>query len=458
MMNQYFGWLYNVLGVPFERLSLLCLADPVLLEAFAAFCRERQAPTRAKYVAQIASTLVIGTSRKFATHGIGGFLRQQARTYYPILTADDGMLADPAIRRLYCRDLSIRDCGQSPRELIEEILLQQTGAMNLDEVAEERGRRVRERDLFETWCEHAWGRLNRLASTPVSDAERPAGYPSPLERVNAVIDATPERRRRPITVIREILDGLKADIFKMPRGNQQRIERECDYLTVAFAAAVPVREETARHVRLHPDLLPRHAVEKLPANYEPSLIKCENGSYWYREHRQYFKTRKAMKKNTYEIPVPSWMTPILDYYIWHVRPQTHGGQAGSPYLHVRVRRGGSSTRDFCAPVKSGLLAVRMAKTTQRYVVGADLEGGESPLGEGLRYHWVRHLVATDLLRAYPGALNHVAHVLNDRLETVTAAYDGTVPADGYRFADECQAPIMRDEAPFDTEADVAPAA
>jgi hypothetical protein len=66
----------------------------------------------------------------------------------------------------------------------------------------------------------------------------------------------------------------------------------------------------------------------------------------------------------------------------------------------------------------------------------------TPLGEPMRYHWIRHLVATDLLATSPEALAFVAHVLNISLEMVRRTYDRSKPADAMRFAGRHQAAVM----------------
>jgi len=83
----------------------------------------------------------------------------------------------------------------------------------------------------------------------------------------------------------------------------------------------------------------------------------------------------------------------------------------------------------------------------------DLDLGESL---ELRLHWIRHVVATAFLKAYPGAYDLCARLLNDAEETIRRVYGHLDNRDGFRLynasADAMFKSICRGKAAANSEA------
>jgi hypothetical protein len=105
---------------------------------------------------------------------------------------------------------------------------------------------------------------------------------------------------------------------------------------------------------------------------------------------------------------------------------------------------GVSAEQLRTPVAERRLGSRMHAITTKYLVGgtAMTVDDVTPLGEPMRYHWVRHPVATDLLATSPEALAFVAHVLNISLEMVRRTYDRLKLSVAMRFAGRHQGAEM----------------
>lgn len=115
----------------------------------------------------------------------------------------------------------------------------------------------------------------------------------------------------------------------------------------------------------------------------------------------HLKNGDSKRGKNYDVKVADWVAPRLSEYIEEYRERLLNGR-DSPYLFVS----GTSVR-----VWEGL-GPTVQKITRIYIPG-------SP---GFGPHALRHLVATDWLRRYPGDFLTVAELLNDRLETVLANY------------------------------------
>jgi len=430
-MEGFFGYLYNHFGIPIEQMTLAMLGDAALVEDFARFTAERGAPTRGRVIAQDGASLMTGPPKRNPDLGVVGYIRQQVRRYFSrISDPEHGYLSIPAIRQLHARESGL-DYDPSPRDIIEEAFLEEKGVASIEEYKENHGK-VGESDLFSVWCERQHRRLWALAETPVASQERPRGYATPIQRITDVIESTPERRKRPIKIVFDMLEEMQEDIKKIPSSQPTlKMQWEVNRFTLAFAAALPVRAGTMVHVRLHPDLLPDFVRSQLPKYYTPSLWK-ENGRYNYCEHVDYFKNRRSLKSKGYDyykVPLPNWVTPFIDHYLEFVRPFTPGAQGGSPYVHVRAKVTRQDPEDFAKPIQEKELGRRGSRIARTYLFKTKLDGYREPLGDGLAYHWIRHLLATDIIKRNTFALNLVAHVLCEDIESVRKAYDATTSAD-----------------------------
>ena len=444
-IDGFVGWLVQELGVPLDRLRLPMLGDAVLAEAFAVFLHTRESYEAARIWMRVARGFMLGVPRTQPKLGVAGYVRQQRRQFFSDIAGDgtgdaEGYLAIPCVRALYARDIGFPDRGQNAADVLAEVYCAEHDLDDLENVGA--------RALWETWCESNEARVLRFSE---QQTPRKRGSRTPQQKVDALIAATPERRERPIRVLYDLLDGIGQDIarYQQAAGTQKRVlELECNRTLAAFAGGLPLREMTARHVKLHPELMTEEGRRHLPNDYQWNLWKVDDGRYWYAADADIFKTREAMKRQNvvdYKVEVSDWVTPFLDRYFEVVRGQTVGARAGSPYMWCALANPYQySAEQLRQPVSDRCLGERMQGLMKRYLLaGAAVpERAVTPLGESMRYHWVRHLVATDLLATSPEALAFVAHVLNISLEMVRRTYDRSKPADAVRFAGRHQDAVM----------------
>jgi hypothetical protein len=444
-IDGFVGWLVQELGVPLERLRLPMLGDAVLAEAYAAFLHARESYQAAQIWMRVARSFMLGVPQTQPKLGVAGYVRQQRRQFYGDVAGSgagdaEGYLAIPGVRALYVRDIGFPDRQQTAAEVLAEVYCAEHDLDDLENVGS--------KALWDTWCESNEARVLRFSE---QQPLRKRGSRTPQQKVDALIAATPERRERPIRVLYDLLDGIGQDIerYAQSAGTQKRVlELECNRTLAAFAGGLPLREMTARHVKLHPDLMTEEGRAHLPTGYQWNLWKAEDGRYWYSADADMFKTREAMKRQNvfdYTVQLPDWVTPFLDRYFERMRGQTIGARAGSPYMWCAlVNPHHASAEQLRRPVSERCLGERMQGLMKRYLLsGATVpETAVTPLGESMRYHWVRHLVATDLLATSPEALAFVAHVLNISLEMVRRTYDRSKPADAVRFAGRHQDAVM----------------
>lgn len=113
------------------------------------------------------------------------------------------------------------------------------------------------------------------------------------------------------------------------------------------------------------------------------------------------KNGDSNRGRNYDVKVAAWLNSRLSEYLEEYRNTLLKG-GHSPYLFV-----GDEAEKLW-----GGLGSTVRHITRRYIPG-------SP---GFGPHALRHLVATDWLRRFPGDFLTVAELLNDRLETVLASY------------------------------------
>ncbi|QTQ37531.1 Putative integrase [Aromatoleum petrolei] len=113
------------------------------------------------------------------------------------------------------------------------------------------------------------------------------------------------------------------------------------------------------------------------------------------------KNGDSNRGRNYDVKVADWLNSRLSEYLEEYRDTLlNGGR--SRYLFI-----GDETEKLWEG-----LGTTVRNITRRYIPG-------SP---GFGPHALRHLVATDWLRRFPGDFLTVAELLNDRLETVLASY------------------------------------
>lgn len=113
-----------------------------------------------------------------------------------------------------------------------------------------------------------------------------------------------------------------------------------------------------------------------------------------------FKNRKRVGGEAYDVPVASWLAPLLRDYVQLFRPVLCKGR-DSGYLFV------TQSGD-----KYPTLSEHVAELTKRHIPGCS----------GFAMHAFRHLVATDWLTKHHNDFLTVAELLNDTIEVVMKNY------------------------------------
>jgi len=419
-LNLFFGFVHNILGVPLEKLTLAMAGDYVLLRKYDDFLKRRGSRQGA---GRTMPDICLGFIRPKSDRGRGnaeGFVRQQRWIYGPRIYGDGGYLECGPVRSLYAETFGFPDDGRSGRDVLLAMMCARHDMDDVDKLRESLG--DDDRTIFRDWCDYNFEKILDFQRNFERNATKEVGS---KELVDQIVNASPERRERPIRVARDLILHILSERDRYAAGRATDTH-DYDLALVAFLASIPLREFTLRNLRIHPDLVDPVSRENLPANYTPSFLFVEGG-YLLSEHRDYFKNRDGLKKRDilyFRMPVADWSVPFLRDYIDNVRPKMRAAQAGSPYLFPPL------SRDRTEPAHRGTLAGRIREHTTRL------------FGVTMGVHWFRHLVATDILATHPEALHFVADVLQDDLETVRALYDASRPADAGRFAHRHQETVM----------------
>lgn len=153
-----------------------------------------------------------------------------------------------------------------------------------------------------------------------------------------------------------------------------------------------------------------------------NLYKSE-GVWHYRALSEEFKNGPG----DYDVKLPPYVGIAIDQYLEQGRPHLLG--ADTEYLFRPAKCGpqttttdatGTELPEWASLWTSDAISIRVRLITR------GLRNGLPGFGP----HAIRHIVATDYLKRYPGAYKLVAHLLNDTLETVIKEYGHVSPQDG----------------------------
>lgn len=419
VLSSFFGFLHTKLGVPVDEMTLPMVADTILLTEYDRFLRGRGNSGLSEFSIILAQIMV-----RASTHA-PGFVRQQRHRFGPAIYGDMGYLRLHSVRAAYARVFS--GCAEevNARNVADALVCAIHDSDHVAAIPEG----VHDRMRHEAWCDWHGRTLDDWASALTSDdheddEDDENDQARSLRRVQALIAEKTDGR--PLNVIKILLDGLEERRSCYPDGHKDA--QKIDYIMAVIAfeiGCLPLRTWTLRRVRVHPALVHEDARALLPSNVTPSLFPSDDGGFTYCEHRGYFKNRQALARRNVQyvrMHMASWAVPYLRRYLRNVRPNIQGAQRGNPYLFP------GNSRD--KPLAPGNIPDRIARYT------GDIFGWR------MRVHWMRHLVATDILTTHPDALHFVAEMLQDDLETVRKIYDHTRMEDVGAYAHRHQEDVM----------------
>lgn len=131
-----------------------------------------------------------------------------------------------------------------------------------------------------------------------------------------------------------------------------------------------------------------------------NVYQSSNGRWRVRISGGGFKNRSRVGGQVYDVPVASWLEPMLSDYVKYFRP-------------VLIKE---KTADYlfltCFGNRLDTLSNQVSRITKRFIPGCP----------GFRPHAFRHLVATDWLMKHPNDFLTVAELLNDTIEVVMKNY------------------------------------
>jgi hypothetical protein len=131
-----------------------------------------------------------------------------------------------------------------------------------------------------------------------------------------------------------------------------------------------------------------------------NVYQSGNGRWRIRLGGGGFKNRGRVGGQIYDVPVASWLEPLLSDYVKYFRPTLmNGKQVENLFL-------------TCFGNRLITLSSQVARLTKRFIPGC----------AGFRPHAFRHLVATDWLTKHPNDFLTVAELLNDTIDVVMKNY------------------------------------
>lgn len=206
---------------------------------------------------------------------------------------------------------------------------------------------------------------------------------SPQEPIAALLDSG-----EPLKPLLEAINRIDMAAAKCRPGSKAEALHKRNALLLAFLVSNPLRQRTIASLTWFP-----FGGGSLRGSSETGWRIALGGLQQ--------KNGSSKRGRNYDVKVADWVKPRLEAYLEEYRETLLEGKQ-SNYLFVSSRKEGI-WRDITKTV---------IKLTRKYIPGCP----------GFGPHAVRHLVATDWLRRYPGEFLTVAELLNDRLETVLAEY------------------------------------
>lgn len=131
-----------------------------------------------------------------------------------------------------------------------------------------------------------------------------------------------------------------------------------------------------------------------------NVYQSSNGRWRIRISGGKFKNRGRVGGQVYDVPVASWLEPLLSDYVKYFRPALVKGTS-EDYFFLS-----------CFGKRLNTLSEQVGRLTKRFIPGCP----------GFRPHAFRHLVATDWLTKHPNDFLTVAELLNDTIEVVMKNY------------------------------------
>lgn len=138
------------------------------------------------------------------------------------------------------------------------------------------------------------------------------------------------------------------------------------------------------------------------ADNSGNVYKSGAGNWRVRIPGEKFKNRWRTTGTTYDVALPTWLTPLIDDYVRDFRPRLVADNADVGYFFPSSKTGG----------KISSLGKLVFSLTRRLI----------PQCGGISSHAFRSLVATYWLKLHPEDYLTVAELLNDTLEVVIKHY------------------------------------
>lgn len=206
---------------------------------------------------------------------------------------------------------------------------------------------------------------------------------SPFDPIAHLLDLD-----NPLEPIFKAIEKIDSDASKCIPGSVGEARHKRNALLIAVLISNPLRCRTISSLTWRPD--------------GTGSVRGNHSSGWrIRLEPTQLKNGASKRSKNYDVKVAQWIQPRLEEYIEEYRA-TLLGDKKSDFLFVGDEEG---------EYWEGLSAT-VRKIARKYIPGSD----------GIGTHAIRHLVATDWLRNYPGDYLTLAELLNDRIETVIENY------------------------------------
>lgn len=232
-------------------------------------------------------------------------------------------------------------------------------------------------DAWREMCKKSHSYLRTFLQTTIDVSRRPD---EPISDLLAL--------EQPLKPLLQAIDRLDAAAATCPPGSISEARHKRDALLLGLLVSNPLRLRTIASLTWSPD---GHG----------SLRGSPTTGWRIALTPHQLKNGGSRRGQNYDVRVATWLQPRLEAYLEEFR-NTLLNDKPSEYLLVSGREG---------KLWEGIGA-RVRKLTEKLIPG-------SP---GFGPHAIRHIVATDWLRRYPGEFMTVAELLNDQLETVMKNY------------------------------------
>jgi hypothetical protein len=275
-----------------------------------------------------------------------------------------------------------------------------------------------ESEQWHSYCAEVHERINNISNNIAKDRNI-GGFQKSRDSIE-VVRPYIRQRQHPITILFEIIEGLRADISMTTDPVQKAL---------LFRNMWMFELETSNPVRVTNLTLMRFIEGKEGHKEDPVNLYLKKDGSWHLKY-EIKELKNGAYRGRYDLPLNPAIWKDTEEYMFRHRPLLLGPESSwvlrpDPAHILSQVAAEDKEKALLAPMTSKRISEIFSELSQAYL----------PDCAGFGPHCCRHLVATEWLKNHPGAYAVAAAVLHDSERIVKDAYDWCEPKDKAAFWD-----------------------